>query len=143
MLLSNAIVIDFDGFLVEHSFPEIGQLKEGDREFLEGLRADGYKIIINSCRNNKELRATDLHPVTGETLKQKRDYLEEIRTFLVMENLPYDWLDDGENGKPIGRAYCDDRNVPFYDSDDHRRDFEKMRKYIQKRFPTASFKREF
>jgi len=45
MLLSNAIIVDFDGFLVEHSFPEIGKLKEGAREFLEGLRADGRFLI--------------------------------------------------------------------------------------------------
>jgi len=134
MLLSNAIVVDFDGFLVEHSFPEIGTLKEGAQEFLEGLRSDGYKIIISSCRNNKELRATDT---------ENRNYLEEIRIFLEAKNLHYDWIDDGQNGKPIGRAYCDDRNVPFFSTDDSHRDFEKMRKYIQIRFPASTFKREF
>jgi len=63
--------------------------------------------------------------------------------FLDEQNLPYDWLDDGKNGKPIGRAYCDDRNVPFFSTTNSYRDFEKMREYIQNRFPAASFKREF
>ncbi len=44
------IAIDFDGTIVEDRFPEIGNLKQGAAEAINQLYADGYTIIIWTCR---------------------------------------------------------------------------------------------
>jgi hypothetical protein len=44
------IAIDFDGTIVEDRFPEIGDLKPGAVEAINQLYADGYTIIIWTCR---------------------------------------------------------------------------------------------
>lgn len=45
------IAIDFDGTIVKDQFPEIGEMVEGAKEAINQLYADGYEIIIWSCRN--------------------------------------------------------------------------------------------
>lgn len=45
------IAIDFDGTIVEDKFPEIGEMRDGAKEAINQLYADGYEIIIWSCRN--------------------------------------------------------------------------------------------
>lgn len=131
MILSNAIVVDFDGFIVEHSFPEIGELRDGAREFLCNLRDAGYKIIIASCRNNSDVNQND------------SIHLANLVDFMKDNDLPYDWIDDGKSGKALGRAYCDDRNVPFYSDPNSREGFRKMLKYIKIKFPVETdFKRK-
>jgi len=44
------IAIDFDGTIVDHEFPRIGQLKEGVRDFMKALHKQGHKIIVWTCR---------------------------------------------------------------------------------------------
>jgi hypothetical protein len=44
------IAIDFDGTIVRDKYPEIGEIKDGAKEAINQLYADGYTIIIWSCR---------------------------------------------------------------------------------------------
>jgi len=60
------IAIDFDGTIVEDRFPEIGKMIPGAREAINQLYADGYTIIIWSCRSGiKKARAIEWLVMNG------------------------------------------------------------------------------
>ena len=50
MIQKTPIVIDFDGTICEHKFPDIGEPTPDVREALETLKKAGYRIIIHTCR---------------------------------------------------------------------------------------------
>ncbi len=45
--------VDFDGTIVEHGFPGIGEELPGAIETLQDLRKSGHKIILWTCRTGK------------------------------------------------------------------------------------------
>ena len=47
--------IDFDGTLCELAWPEIGQPKHDVIEYCKQLKADGHKLILNTCREGDML----------------------------------------------------------------------------------------
>ena len=49
--------IDFDGTIVEHAFPEIGELKPGAKEAITELY-EHFDIVISSCRASQLFRKT-------------------------------------------------------------------------------------
>lgn len=49
------IAIDFDGTIVEHEYPKIGEFIEGAQVALHTLDAMGFDIIIWTCRGGMEL----------------------------------------------------------------------------------------
>ncbi|MCG3173909.1 MAG: hypothetical protein GMKNLPBB_02120 [Myxococcota bacterium] len=101
------VVIDFDGTLCEHAFPEVGAIKPGAAEAVRKLKAAGFHIIVSSCRNNSRL-----FPAAND-----RDrYLLEVRRFLEQHAIPFDEIDAGENGKTYGHFYVDDRAIGFRDN---------------------------
>lgn len=87
--------IDFDGTIVENKFPKIGAAKQETVEFIKDAKAKGHKIMIYTCRTNKELDAAT--------------------EFLKANNIPYDYVnsnpDFGTGVKPYADAYIDDRAV--------------------------------
>lgn len=44
------IYLDFDGTVVQHKFPAIGEYNEGCQEVLYKLQEAGHQIILNSVR---------------------------------------------------------------------------------------------
>ena len=95
------ICIDVDGVIADYSKgfkgPKvIGDPLPGAKEFLEKLRAAGWKIIIHTTR------ATDV-----------------MQEYMARNGLYYDEINDnsslrGENpGKPIAAVYLDDRGICF------------------------------
>jgi len=97
------IIIDFDGTVVDHKFPDIGKLKPGVKEAFETL-SRRYRIIVSSCRNNPTLSSHSL-------------YLNKMVAFLKEEGLmQYCTVDMGTRGKPIAVAYIDDRGIEFKDN---------------------------
>lgn len=50
------IAVDFDGTLVEHKFPAIGEQIPDAFETLRKLRKDGHTLILWTCREGKELK---------------------------------------------------------------------------------------
>ena len=50
MMEKTSIVIDFDGAICEHKFPDIGEPTPDVGEALETLKKAGYRIIIHTCR---------------------------------------------------------------------------------------------
>lgn len=48
------IAIDFDGTVVQHEFPNIGELMPGAKRVINKWHDMGYHILIWTCRNNYE-----------------------------------------------------------------------------------------
>lgn len=69
------IGVDFDGTVVQHKYPEIGEPLEGAIECLEKLQKAGHRLILYTMRS-------------GERLCQAVEYLEEngIELYAVNEN---------------------------------------------------------
>lgn len=44
------IYLDFDGTVVEHQYPFIGQYNEGCIEIIDKLNEAGHEIVINTMR---------------------------------------------------------------------------------------------
>lgn len=110
------VCVDFDGTIVDHAFPEIGQLKPGVREALQRLNAR-FDVVISSCRAsalfrrpNAEKAIPDQFPADG------RDYVAEMEAFLKREEIPYSRIDRGDEGKVVAVAYIDDRGIRFEDN---------------------------
>jgi len=49
------IAIDFDGTIVEHKFPKIGEPRKNVFRVLKQLKKDGHKLILWTCRDGKYL----------------------------------------------------------------------------------------
>jgi hypothetical protein len=46
------LAIDFDGTIVDHAFPHIGEPMPGAFETLQKLKEQGHKLILYTCREN-------------------------------------------------------------------------------------------
>ena len=100
MTTKTPIVIDFDGTICEHKFPDIGEPMPGVKEALETLKKAGYRVIIHSCRTASYWK--NILPGNQPKL---------VEGFMKYHKLPYDtiWTPD----KPIGVAYIDDKAIRF------------------------------
>ncbi|HOS84413.1 MAG TPA: hypothetical protein PK199_05800, partial [Bacteroidales bacterium] len=49
------IAVDFDGTIVEHKYPEIGEIKLFAFETLRELQKQGHQLILWTYRYGKEL----------------------------------------------------------------------------------------
>lgn len=100
------VAVDLDGTLAEDEGPfdpnKIGRPRKGAREFMRALAAEGYLLIINTCR--------------GQT--------ETVRRWLEEHDIPYDYINENPHqpedcsDKILASAYVDDRAVPADDLDD-------------------------
>ena len=96
------IVIDFDGTIVSgDTWPEIGPMQLMVKEVIQGWKADGCKIVINSCRAGRyEGMAVD---------------------FLLHNEIPFDYFNCNlpesimfykmDCRKISGDVYIDDKNL--------------------------------
>ena len=88
---------DFDGTIVEHRFPEIGEIIPGQVNRMNELWEDLSNIIIVwSCRDG--------------------DYSNQMRNFMLKNKIPFDFINENPMFEMGGRkifahTYCDDRNV--------------------------------
>ncbi len=100
MIQKTPIVIDFDGTICEHKFPDIGEPTPGVKEALETLRTAGFHIIIHTCRTASYWKG-----------KIPSNQPKLIEGFMKYHKLPYDmiWAPD----KPVAFAYIDDKAVRF------------------------------
>lgn len=93
------IGVDFDGTLVEESFPTIGALKQEVVEFINKAKSLGHLIIIWTARS-------------GEPLKEATDFLNKnnINYDYINDNPECEWARRGEQGRKIFcDIYLDDR----------------------------------
>lgn len=96
------VSVDFDGTLVMPAFPGLGELRPGARETLDLLRAEGWYVIISSCRTSSLFCPTE---------KIREERIRVIREALEILDIPYDEIDDGRSGKVVADVYIDDRAV--------------------------------
>jgi len=96
------IAIDFDGTIVRHQYPYIGELIPGAKEYIRKLKEDGHTIVIWTCRANKPL--------------------DDARQFLDDNGIPYDGMNEecqevkslgwiSPSPKIYADIYIDDRQV--------------------------------
>ena len=50
------IAVDFDGTIVEHRYPDIGEIIPGAFEVLRDLQANGHRLILWTVRDGIDLK---------------------------------------------------------------------------------------
>ena len=110
------IVVDLDGTICEHRYPEFGAIVSGAKEALQRLKAAGYWIIIHSFRTASYHHAT-------ETFDPAVNSPESVSDYLQRHGIPFDeiWMHD----KPLGVAYIDDRGIRLV-GDRHRSNWKEI-----------------
>jgi len=95
------IAIDFDGTIVDHKYPEIGNLKPNAKEVINALVEDGHTIIIWTCRAGvKEQEAANFLLKNGIRFHYINENSKEVLSQF-----------DGDCRKVFGDVYIDDRNI--------------------------------
>ena len=96
------IVVDLDGTICEHRFPEFGEPIAGAREALQRLKDAGFWIVIHTVRTSSYYHVVDMYDAEVNSPEAVRAYLERYQ-------IPFDeiWLHD----KPVAMAYIDDRGL--------------------------------
>lgn len=96
------LAIDFDGTCCDDCWPSVGTIKPGLAEALMQLK-DIFQIVIYSCRTNLSLLGRDR-------------YTSDMVDFLKLNNVYYDKIDDGRQGKIFADIYIDNKAVSFRDN---------------------------
>lgn len=93
------IAADFDGAIVEHRYPEIGEEKPCAVQTLRMLIADHHRLILWSVREGKLLDdAVEWCRERGiEFYAVNRDYPEETENEHYSRKLKADFFIDGRN----------------------------------------------
>tara|TARA_Y100000034_G_C6759113_1_gene337958 strand:- start:160 stop:588 length:429 start_codon:yes stop_codon:yes gene_type:complete len=102
-------VIDFDGTIVEHRFPAIGEPMPEAFEVMKELKEAGWALILWTCREN------DGHNINRQYLKEAVDFCREngVEFDGVNETpLEFEFRDERTlRRKVYGDVYIDDRNL--------------------------------
>ncbi len=94
------IAVDFDGTIVEHTYPSIGEIKLFAFETLKALQNQNYTLILWTYRSGKELQeAVDFCRNNG------------IEFYAVNSNYPEEIYDENISRKINADVYIDDRNI--------------------------------
>lgn len=101
------VAIDFDGAIVEDKYPEIGPLKEDVVYSINLLKDLGCFVIVTSCRTNAKINSSITNRVAQKQI---------MENFLRDNNIPFDYVDDGTEGKVVADVYIDDRGIEFEDN---------------------------
>ena len=92
------IAVDFDGTIVEHRFPEIGEPIDNAFEALLTFKDEGHKLILWTCRNDDD-------PALGG-----RKVLTEAVEFCRARGLEFDAVNANVPGlgfNPAPKVYAD------------------------------------
>lgn len=103
MLDNMTIAVDFDGTIVEHRYPQIGEERPFATEILKRLIADRHKIILWTVRN-------------GALLDEAVNWCKERGVvFYSINNDQSSMFDEEKNMdyscKPKADLFIDDRNI--------------------------------
>jgi hypothetical protein len=101
-LRRGTIVVDLDGTICEHRYPDFGEPVAGAKEALQRFREAGYWIIVHSVRTSSVYRDSDAYDPSVNSP-------EAVSNFLESHDIPFDeiWMHD----KALAVAYIDDRGV--------------------------------
>jgi hydroxymethylpyrimidine pyrophosphatase-like HAD family hydrolase len=94
------IAVDFDGTIVEHRYPEIGEIIPSAFEVLQELQENGHKLILWTFRD-------------GEYLKEAVDFCLDngIMFYAINESSPNEEFNKYMSRKINADIFIDDRNV--------------------------------
>ncbi|MCB0437486.1 MAG: hydrolase, partial [Mangrovimonas sp.] len=94
------IAIDFDGTIVEDSYPKIGKPKMFAFETLKRLQNDGHRLILWTYRSDIRLKeAVDFCKQNG------------IEFYAVNKSFPEEQFDYSKSRKIHADIFIDDRNI--------------------------------
>ena len=93
------IAVDFDGTIVEHKYPAIGEEMPFAIESLKRLSADGHQLILWTYRAGRELQA-------AVDFCQKRG----VTFYAINKNFPEETYTSEMSRKIVADIYIDDRN---------------------------------
>ena len=93
------IAVDFDGTIVEHKYPAIGEEIPFAIDAMKHLIADGHQLILWTYR-------------AGEELEEAVDYCIKrgVTFYAINKNYPEEVYSDDISRKIIADMYIDDRN---------------------------------
>ncbi len=94
------LCVDFDGTIVEHEYPDMGELKEGAKEYINKLYDEGYYIIIWTCR-------------AGYPLVDMINFLDDkgVKYHKINENAPFEMIGFKPSPKVFCNIHIDDTNL--------------------------------
>lgn len=111
--------IDFDGTIVEDTYPDVGQVRPYAIRYLQALEGEGHVIIINSNREGK--------------------YKEDAIEFLKQNNIPFHYFNENDqrlidkysnDSRKIGAdLYIDDKSL-FYNGECWSTIYNKIQEYL-------------
>ncbi|WP_163323642.1 BT0820 family HAD-type phosphatase [Draconibacterium mangrovi] len=93
------IAVDFDGTIVEHQYPKIGNELPFAIETLRALQEKGHKLILWTYRSEIEL---------DEAVEFCRE--KGLEFYAVNKNYPEEKMNDKISRKILADLYIDDRN---------------------------------
>lgn len=106
--MSEVVVIDFDGTIVEHAFPHIGEPLPLAFEVIKEIKEAGYKIILWTCRED------DSQLVHNSYLTHAVEFCRQngVEFDAVNESIPSeDFRPEGFTlRKPYAMFHIDDKN---------------------------------
>lgn len=100
-LKGKVIAVDFDGTIVEHAYPEIGETMHYAFETLKALQAEGHRLILWTYR-------------TGSYLDEAVEFCRQngIEFYAANENFVGEMAEGGEYSRKLNaQIFIDDRNV--------------------------------
>lgn len=100
-------VIDFDGTIVHHRFPAIGEPMPEAFEVMKELKEAGWMLILWTCREN------DGHLIERQFLKDAVEFCKENGVeFDGVNETPMECEFRPNGGRKVyGDVYIDDRNL--------------------------------
>ena len=124
--MSKILLVDFDGTIVEHMFPDIGRPMRHAFPVLRYLQRR-YRLILHTCREDHRdtlfaRRGDDFPNPTGTRQHHKKHYLRHAVEFCAARGVTWDAVNeplpdadfrDPEHfirRKPSGHFHLDDRN---------------------------------
>jgi len=102
-----AIVIDFDGTICEHRYPDVGPPMLGVRDALVRFKRMGLRIVIHSVRTASYWR----HMAPDDKGMDPVTQIGVVQDYMAKHDLPYDEICLAD--KPLAVAYIDDRAFRF------------------------------
>lgn len=100
------VLVDFDGTLCQWSYPDMGQPTPGARGAMKELKRMGLRVVVWTCRLSPEFN----------TEEERKEVMEDLHAWLKRNNIPYDEIDDGTNGKRLGCVWIDDKATNYSDN---------------------------
>ncbi len=99
-IMNPRIAVDFDGTIVEHKYPEIGEPKLFAFETLRALQKKGFRLILWTFRTGKELEEA------VEFCRQNG-----VEFYAVNKSYPEEVFDETVSRKIDADIYIDDKNL--------------------------------